>query len=137
MTVKNNLPLESPKHYPSHTHTKSWHRMVANFCIFFLIITLTMVYFSYTGKPQAGLLEIGVSSFIFCILFHLVMKFFPLISKIITSLLVIGFAVSLVCINYHFLKVEKKDASLEELLVEICWFIKLHKRLRKNPSPSP
>ncbi|MCF6149839.1 MAG: hypothetical protein E3K37_14385 [Candidatus Kuenenia sp.] len=133
MTGKNNQSLESPKHYPYHTQTKPWHRMVANFCIFFLIVTLTMVYFSYTGKPQAGLLEIGVSAFLFCILFHLVMKYFPLISKIITSLLAIGFAVSLVYINYHFLKVEKKDASLEELLVGDLFVDKIRKTFKKEP----
>lgn len=133
MTGKNNQSLEPPKHYPSHIHTKSWHRMVANFCIFFLVVTLTMVYFSSTGKPQAGLLEIGISAFLFCILFHLVMKFFPLISKIITSLLVIGFAVSLVYINYHFLKVEKKEATLEELLVGDLFVHKIRKTFKKEP----
>lgn len=133
MTGKNNQSLEPPKYPPLRTHTKSWHRMVANFCIFFLVISIVMLYFSYTGKPQAGLLEMGVSAFLFCVLFHLVMKFFPLISKIITSLLIIGFAVSLVCINYHFLKVEKKDASLEELLVGDLFVNKIMKTFRKEP----
>ena len=107
--------------------------MVVYFCIWFLVAVLVMVYFTSTGSPQAGLLEVGVSALIFVILFHLVMKFFPFVSKIITSVLVIGFGITLIYMNYHFLRVIKKDAHLEELLVGDLLVKKIMKTIKKEP----
>lgn len=107
--------------------------MIAHICIWFLVVVLVMVYFTSTGSPQAGLLEVGVSAFIFVVLFHLVMKFFPLITKIITSVIVIGFGIALIFVNYHYLKVVKKDASLKELLVGDLLVHKILKTVRKEP----
>lgn len=107
--------------------------MVAYLCIWFLVAVLVMVYFTSTGSPQAGLLEVGASALIFVILFHLVMKFFPLVSKIITSVLVIGLGIALIYMNYHFLKVVKKDAHLEELLVGDLLVKKIMKTIKKEP----
>ena len=92
-----------------------------------------MVYFTSTGSPQAGLLEVGVSAFIFVALFHLVMKYFPVVSKIITSVIVIGFGIALIFVNYHYLKVVKKDASLEQLLVGDLLVNKIVKTIKKEP----
>jgi len=107
--------------------------MVAYLCIWFLVAVLVMVYFTSTGSPQAGLLEVGASALIFVILFHLVMKFFPFVSKIITSVLVIGLGIALIYMNYHFLKVVKKDAHLEELLVGDLLVKKIVKTIKKEP----
>lgn len=107
--------------------------MVAHVCIWFLVIILVMVYFTSTGSPQAGLLEVGVSALIFVALFHLVMKFFPLVSKIITSVIVIGFGIALIFVNYHYLKVVKKDASLKQLLVGDLLVHKILKTIKKEP----
>ena len=107
--------------------------MVAHVCIWFLVIILVMVYFTSTGSPQAGLLEVGVSALIFVALFHLVMKFFPLVSKIITSVIVIGFGMALIFVNYHYLKVVKKDASLKQLLVGDLLVHKILKTIKKEP----
>ncbi len=107
--------------------------MVAHVCIWFLVIILVMVYFTSTGSPQAGLLEVGVAALIFVALFHLVMKFFPLVSKIITSVIVIGFGLASIFVNYHYLKVVKKDASLEQLLVGDLLVHKILKTVKKEP----
>lgn len=107
--------------------------MVAHGCILFLVIALFMVYFTSTGTPQAGLLEVGVSALIFVVLFHFVMKFFPLISKIITSVIVIGFGMALILVNYHYLKAVKTDASLKQLLVGDLFVQKILKTINKEP----
>lgn len=122
------IKISSP-HKPINT----WKHMVAHVCIWFLVIALVMVYFTSTGSPQAGLLEVGVSAFIFVALFHLVMKFFPLVSKIITSVIVIGFGIALIFVNYHYLKVVKEDASLKQLLVGDLLVHKILKTMKKEP----
>ncbi|HEY4481696.1 MAG TPA: hypothetical protein VI489_02475 [Candidatus Brocadiaceae bacterium] len=133
MLNKNNRPVEPAKIPPPHRPMNTWKHMVVYFCIWFLVAVLVMVYFTSTGSPQAGLLEVGASALIFVILFHLVMKFFPLVSKIITSVLVIGFGITLIYVNYHFLKVIKKDAHLEELLVGDLLVKKIVKTIKKEP----
>ncbi len=111
----------------------TWKHMVAHVCIWFLVIVLVMVYFTSTGSPQAGLLEVGGAALIFIVLFHLVMKFFPLVSKIITSVIVIGFGIALIIINYHYLKVVKTDASLKQILVGDLLVHKILKTIKKEP----
>ena len=132
-TDKNNK-LTEPSGIPaSRKPMNTWKHMVAHVCIWFLVIALVMVYFTSTGSPQAGLLEVGVSAFIFVTLFHLVMKYFPVVSKIITSIIVIGFGIALIFVNYHYLKVVKKDASLEQLLVGDLLVHKIVKTIKKEP----
>ncbi len=130
---KNNKHTESAKTSSPHKPMNTWKHMVAHVCIWFLVILLVMVYFTSTGSPQAGLLEVGVSALIFVALFHLVMKFFPVVSKIITSIIVIGFGIALIFVNYHYLKVIKKDASLEQLLVGDLLVNKIVKTIKKEP----
>ncbi|TVM00083.1 MAG: hypothetical protein CV087_15625 [Candidatus Brocadia sp. WS118] len=111
----------------------TWKHMVAHVCIWFLVIVLVMVYFTSTGSPQAGLLEVGVSAFTFVALFHLVMKFFPFVSKIITSVIAIGFGIALIFVNYHYLKVVKTDATLKQLLVGDLFVHKILKTIKEEP----
>ena len=133
MTEKNNKLTEPAKTPSPHKPMNTWKHMVAYVCIWFLVIVLVMVYFTSTGSPQAGLLEVGVSALIFVALFHLVMKFFPLVTKIITSVIVIGFGIALILVNYHYLKVVKKDASLKQLLVGDLLVHKILKTIKKEP----
>lgn len=133
MTDKNNKLTEPAVIPASRKPMNTWKHMVAHGCIWFLVIILVMVYFTSTGSPQAGLLEVGVSALIFVALFHLVMKFFPLVSKIITSVIVIGFGIALIFVNYHYLKVVKKDASLKQLLVGDLFVHKILKTIKKEP----
>lgn len=139
MTEKNNQTdknnkLTEPAVIPApRKPMNTWKHMVAHVCIWFLVIILVMVYFTSTGSPQAGLLEVGISALIFVALFHLVMKFFPLVSKIITSVIVIGFGIALIFVNYHYLKVVKKDASLKQLLVGDLLVHKILKTIKKEP----
>jgi hypothetical protein len=130
---KNNPSTEPAKISSPHKSMNTWKHMVAHGCILFLAIALFMVYFTSTGSPQAGLLEVGASALIFVILFHLVMKFFPLISKIITSVIVIGFGMALIFVNYHYLKAVKTDASLKQLLVGDLLVQKILKTINKEP----
>lgn len=95
----------------------AWEYVVAYLCIWFLAVVLILVYFTSTGSPQAGLIEVGIFTSIFVFLFHLVLRFFPIISKIFSSVVIIGLGIALIYVNYYFLKVVKKDASFEELLI--------------------
>jgi hypothetical protein len=130
---KNNKLTEPAKLQDPHKSMNTWKHMVAHVCIWFLVIVLVMVYFTSTGSPQAGLLEVGVSALIFVVLFHLVMKFFPLVTKIITTVIVIGFGIALIFVNYHYLKIVKKDASLKQLLVGDLLVHKIIKTIKKEP----
>lgn len=116
-----------------HKPMNTWKHMVAHACILFLVIALVMVYFTATGSPQAGLIEVGVSAFIFVALFHLIMKYFPSVSKIITSVIVIGFGIALVFVNFHYLKLVKQDASLKQLLVGDLLVKKIVKTIKNEP----
>ncbi|MEP9411431.1 MAG: hypothetical protein HRF42_08510 [Candidatus Brocadia sp.] len=136
MTNKINQSTEPAKIPTTHFPQKplnTWKHLVAHLCIWFFVVVLVMVYFTSTGSPQAGLLEVGASAVIFVVLFHFVMKFFPLITKIITSLIVIGFGIALILVNYHYLKIVKKDASLEQLLVGDLLVHKILKTIKKEP----
>lgn len=135
MTNKINQSIEPAKipPPPPHKPMNTWKHLVAHVCIWFLVVVLIMVYFTSTGSPQAGLLEVGTSALIFVVLFHLVMKFFPLVTKIITSVIVIGFGIALILVNYHYLKVVKKDASLKQLLVGDLLVHKILKTVKKEP----
>ncbi|MCF6156756.1 MAG: hypothetical protein E3K36_16305 [Candidatus Brocadia sp.] len=135
MTNKINQSIEPAKipPPPPHKPMNTWKHLVAHVCIWFLVVVLIMVYFTSTGSPQAGLLEVGISALIFVVLFHLVMKFFPLITKIITSVIVIGFGIALIFVNYHYLKAVKKDASLKQLLVGDLLVHKILKTAKKEP----
>ena len=130
---KNNPSTEPAKISSPHKSMNTWKHMVAHGCILFLVIVLFMVYFTSTGSPQAGLLEVGASALIFVILFHFVMKFFPLISKIITSVIVIGFGMALIFVNYHYLRAVKTDAPLKQLLVGDLLVKKILKTINKEP----
>ncbi|MDR4507698.1 MAG: hypothetical protein MRJ65_05585 [Candidatus Brocadiaceae bacterium] len=112
--------------------TSVWKQLVAHLCIGFLVMSLVMLYFSSTGSPQAGLLEIGISSLLFVVLFLLVLKFFPYVAKIITTILIIGVGISFIFINYHFLKTEKKDASFQQLLVGDLFVHKIMKTVQEE-----
>lgn len=129
-----NKKFTEPTKLPAiHKSMNTWKHMVAHVCIWFLVILLVMVYFTSTGSPQAGLLEVGASALTFVVLFHLVMKFFPLISKIITSIIVIGFGISLIFVNYHYLNVVKPEASLKQLLVGDLLVQKILKTIKREP----
>jgi len=127
MISKNNNSSEQSQTTGLQKTTSTWKHLVVHLCI--------LVYFTSTGSPQAGLLEVGICAFFFTVLFHFVVKFFPLVSKIITSLLIIGFSVALIFINYHFLKVVKKDAPLEQLLVGDLFVKKIMKTVKNESTP--
>ena len=133
MPEKNNKLTETVKIPDAHKSMNTWKHMVAHVCIWFLVIVLVMVYFTSTGSPQAGLLEVGVCALVFVVLFHFVMKFFPHVTKIITTVIVIGFGIALIFVNYHYLKIVKKDASLKQLLVGDLLVHKIIKTIKKEP----
>lgn len=109
-----------------------WRHIIVYLCIWFLIVALILVYFTITGSPQAGLLEIGISTLIFVFSFYFIIKFFPSISKIFSLVIVTGFGIALVYMNYHFLKIVKKDASFEQLLVGDLLTNKIVKSIKRQ-----
>lgn len=110
-----------------------WKHIIVYLCIWFLVIALILIYFTITGSPQAGLLEVGISTLIFIFSFYFVIKFFPFISKIFSLVIVTGFGIALVCMNYHFLKIVKKDAPFEQLLIGDLLTSKIVKSVKKQP----
>ncbi|HJW86021.1 MAG TPA: hypothetical protein VJ440_05260 [Candidatus Brocadiaceae bacterium] len=131
--IENNKFTEPAKLSATHKPINTWKHMVAHVCIWFLVIALVMVYFTSTGAPQAGLLEVGAFALVFVVLFHLVMMYFPLVSKIITSVIVVGFGISLIFVNYHYLKVVQPDASARQLLVGDLLVHKILKTIKREP----
>lgn len=107
--------------------------MVIFLCILFFITVLILVYFTATGSPQAGLIEVGVSALIFISLFLLIMKFFPFISMIFTLVIIIGFGIAVTYTNYYFLRIVKEDAPFRQLLVGDLLVNKIVQTIEKGP----
>lgn len=133
MAYNSNQTIKEAKK-PATTNRLMWKQIVVYLCIWFLIIALILIYFTLTGSPQAGLLEIGISTLIFVFSFYFIIKFFPFISKIFSLVIVTGFGIALVYVNYHFLKMVKKDASFEQLLIGDLLTHKIVKSIKKKPT---
>ena len=86
-------------------------------CITFFLLAVVFVGFTYSGKWQAGLIEVGCSAFLFVILLHILKIIIPQSSgKIITTLSVI-IVVMLIYANYSLQRNKHKGYTFKELLV--------------------
>ncbi len=85
--------------------------------ITFFVMTVVFVIFTYNGKWQAGLIEVGSSAFLFVIFLHILKIVIPQSSgKIITALSVI-IAIILIHVNFSLQMSEHKGYTFKEFLV--------------------
>jgi len=86
-------------------------------CIAFFVIAVVFVSFTYSGKWQAGLIEVGCSAFLFVIFLHILRIVIPQSSgKIITALSAI-IVVMLIYANYSLQRNKHKKYTFKEILV--------------------
>jgi len=92
-------------------------RTILYTCITFFVMTVVFAGLTYSGKWQAGLIEIGCSAFLFVIFLHVLKIIIPQFSgKILTALSVI-IAVILIYANYGLQKNQHQEYTFKELLV--------------------
>lgn len=135
MTHENDRLIKLPRPPTPGRHMGTWKYIVAYLCIWFMVVAFILVYFTSTGSPQAGIIEVGIFTSIFVFLFHLVIRFFPFISKIFSSVVIIGLGIALIYINYYFLRTVKKDAPFEQLLIGDLLLKKIIKNTGEDQTP--
>jgi hypothetical protein len=106
--------MKADNSIPSHG---KFERAIVYTCIAFFVIAMIFVSFTYSGKWQAGLIEVGCSVFLFVIFLHILKIIIPQSSgKIITALSVI-IVVMLIYANYSLQRNKHKEYTFKELLV--------------------
>lgn len=96
---------------------KDWLKSVLVYlCITFFILTLVFIYMSLRGKPQAGLIEVIASSFLFVIFLYVSVTVLPSSSRLISTILSIVIALLLIYANYYLQIKENKDYSMREIM---------------------
>jgi hypothetical protein len=101
---------------PTSSHGR-FNRIIIYTSIAFFVITVIFVSFTYYGRWQAGLIEVGSSAFLFVIFLHVLNAVMPQSSgKIITTLSVL-IAVMLIFTNFSLQRNMKKGYTFKELLV--------------------
>src|SRR3989338_8233251 len=104
-------------------------------CIAFFVIAVVFVSFTYSGKWQAGLIEVSCSAFLFVIFLHILKIVIPQSSgKIVTALSVI-IAVMLIYANYSLQKNKNNEYTFKELLVGDLLVKKLIVKHMEIPEP--
>ncbi len=86
-------------------------------CIAFFVIAVIFVSFTYNGRWQAGLIEVGGSLFLFVIFLHILKIIIPQSSGIIITTLSILIAAILVYANLSLQRNKHEEYTFNELLV--------------------
>lgn len=101
---------------PTSSHGR-FNRIMIYTCIAFFVIAVVFVSFTYNGKWQAGLIEVGSATFLFVIFLHILKIIIPQSSgKIITTLSIL-IAAMLIYANLSLQRNKNKEYSFNELLV--------------------
>ncbi|MBC8555686.1 MAG: hypothetical protein H8D23_39235 [Candidatus Brocadiales bacterium] len=101
---------------PTSSHGRL-NRIIIYTCIALFVIAVIFVSFTYNGKWQAGLIEVGSSTFLFVIFLHILRIIIPQSSgKIITTLSIL-IAVMLIYANLSLQRNKNKGYTFNELLV--------------------
>lgn len=108
-------------------------RIILYLCIAFFVIAVIFVSFTFNGKWQAGLIEVGGSIFLFVIFLHILKVIIPQSSGIIITTLSILIAVILVCANLSLQRSKNKEYSFNELLVGDLLLKKLVGKYEEQP----
>ncbi len=99
---------------PSHGR---FHRIILYTTITFFVIAVVFVGFSYHGKWQAGLIEVGSAAFLFIIFLHILKAVIPQYSGKIFTTLSILIILMLIFINFSLQRNMKKGYTFKEILV--------------------
>jgi hypothetical protein len=92
-------------------------RIIVYSCIAFFVIAVVFVSFTYNGKWQAGLIEIGSAAFLFVIFLHILKIIIPQSSGKIITMLSILIAAMLIYANLSLQRNKHREYSFNELLV--------------------
>ena len=94
-----------------------FNRIIIYTCIALFVIAVIFVSFTYYGKWQAGLIEVGSATFLFVIFLHILKIVIPQSSgKIITTLSIL-IAVMLIYANLSLQRNKNEEYTFNELLV--------------------
>ena len=105
---KTNSPLSSHGRFD---------RTIIYTCLAFFVVAVIFVSFTYNGKWQAGLIEVGSSTFLFVIFLYILRTIIPQSSgKIITTLSIL-IAVILIYANLSLQMNKNKEYTVKELLI--------------------
>ena len=92
-------------------------RIILYSCIAFFVIAVIFVSFTYNGKWQAGLIEVGGSIFLFVIFLHILKIIIPQSSGTIITTLSILIAAMLIYANLSLQRNKHEEYTFNELLV--------------------
>ncbi len=92
-------------------------RIILYSCIAFFVIAVVFVSFTYNGKWQAGLIEVGGSIFLFVIFLHILKIIIPQSSGTIITTLSILIAAILIYANLSLQRNKHEEYTFNELLV--------------------
>ncbi len=92
-------------------------RIILYSCIAFFVIAVIFVSFTYNGKWQAGLLEVGGSIFLFVIFLHILKIIIPQSSGTIITTLSILIAAILIYANLSLQRNKHEGYTFNELLI--------------------
>ena len=92
-------------------------RIILYSCVAFFVIAVIFVSFTYNGKWQAGLLEVGGSVFLFVIFLHILKIIIPQSSGSIITALSILIAAILIYANLSLQRNKHEEYTFNELLV--------------------
>ena len=101
---------------PTSSHGR-FNRIIIYSCIAFFVIAVIFVSFTYNGKWQAGLIEIGSAAFLFVIFLHILKIIIPQASGKIITMLSILIAAMLIYANLSLQRNKHREYSFNELLV--------------------
>ncbi len=101
---------------PTSSHGR-FNRIIIYSCIAFFVIAVIFVSFTYNGKWQAGLIEIGSAAFLFVIFLHILKIIIPQSSGKIITMLSILIAAMLIYANLSLQRNKHREYSFNELLV--------------------
>ena len=105
---KTNNPTSSPGRF---------NKIILYTTITFFVIAVVFVGFSYHGKWQAGLIEVGSAAFLFIIFLHILKAVIPQYSGKIFTTLSILIILMLIFINFSLQRNMKKGYTFKEILV--------------------
>ncbi len=92
-------------------------RAILYTCITFFLLAVVFVGLTYSGKWQAGLIEVGCSAFLFIIFLYILKKVIPQSSNIMVTILSVLIAAMLIYANYSLQKDKHREYTFKELLV--------------------
>ncbi|MHC4182750.1 MAG: hypothetical protein ACYSR0_05320 [Planctomycetota bacterium] len=96
---------------------KKFNTAIIYSCIAFFVIAVVFVSFTYNGKWQAGLIEVGSATFLFVIFLHILKIIIPQSSGKIITILSILIATMLIYANFSLQRNKNKEYTFNELLV--------------------